>query len=77
VFADLVLDGCDDGGEEAVLRRFVLPVYGHVGGIAEMRLAGGVSCAREQGREMWGCDSRENVWSGLCKAVCLKVRAQI
>jgi hypothetical protein len=52
VFADLVLDGCDDGSEEAVLRRFVLPVYGHVDGVAGMRLAGGVSCAREQGREM-------------------------
>jgi hypothetical protein len=34
VLADLVLDGCDDGGEKAVLRRFVLPVYGHFGGVA-------------------------------------------
>jgi hypothetical protein len=52
VFADLVLDRCDDGGKEAVLRRFVLPVYGHVGGVVEKGLVGCVSCAREQGREM-------------------------
>jgi hypothetical protein len=35
VFADLVLDGCDNGGKEAILRRFVLPIHRHVDGVAE------------------------------------------